>query len=116
MRESSCKVRQTVSYPLSRGCWAAVAVTKRLSDHSDAPASDHQAPRLAARSELDVDRDGGFSSVRHGIHRRGDDSDHQQGQGRQSRGVRRDEQAPGSDWVGVTGCDCGTSMSLGVEH
>ena len=23
---------------------------------------------------------------------------------------------PGSDWVGVTGCDCGTSMSLGVEH
>ena len=35
------------------------------------------------------------------FHRRGGDADHQRGQGRQSRGLRRDEQAAGDDRVGV---------------
>ena len=50
-----------------------------------------------ARGDLDRRHDGGFLSVRHGVHRRGRDPHHQRGQGRQSRGLRRDEQAAGDD-------------------
>ncbi len=54
-----------------------------------------------ARRHLDRRHDGRLLSLRHEIHRPRRDAHHQRGEGRQPRGVRRDQQAAGDDRVGV---------------
>ena len=53
--------------------------------------------RGLARGHLDRRHDGGFLPVRDEIHRPCGDAHHQRSQGRQPRGLRRDQQAAGDD-------------------
>ena len=57
----------------------------------------------AARGDLGRRHDRRLLSLRHGLPRPRSDPHHQRGQGRQSRGLRRNEQAAGNDRVGMTG-------------
>ena len=61
--------------------------------------------RRPARRDLDRRHDRRLLSLRHEIHRPRRDAHHQRGEGRQPRGVRRDQQAAGDDRVGVRGGD-----------